>query len=59
MECEVCGKKAIYRFSPDMDIEGLGACKKHKRDMMIAFIILWERGEKEYFKYLKSLKLTK
>lgn len=55
MKCEICGKKAIYRFSPDMDIEGLGTCKKHKKDMMIAFIILMEKGEKEYNEYLKTL----
>lgn len=46
--CEICGKKVAFRFSPDMDIAGIGSCKKHKDDVGIAYLILITQGEKEY-----------
>ena len=54
--CEICGKKTVYRFSPDMDIKGLGACRKHKEDMQVAYLILIQGGEKEYRKFIKNIK---
>jgi hypothetical protein len=56
--CEICGKKALFLFSPDLDIQGLGACKKHKEDMQLAYIILLSKdgGEKEYNDFIKQLK---
>jgi len=54
MKCEICGKKAVYRFSPDLDIAGLGSCKKHKRDMQQAIILLLSEGKKEYEDFIKS-----
>ena len=55
--CEICGKKALFVFSPDMDIRGLGACKKHKQDMQLAYIILLQFGEKEYREFIDGLKI--
>ena len=54
--CEICSKKAIYRLTPDLDIQGLGACEKHKQDMQIAYIILTTEGEKEYREFIESSK---
>ena len=60
MKCEICGKKATYRFSPDMDIKGLGACRKHKRDMQYAYIILVStKDAKQYEDFIKALKNKK
>ena len=58
LTCEICGKKAVYRFSPDLDVRGLGACRKHKEDMQLAYIILLskEGGEKEYEAFIEDLK---
>jgi hypothetical protein len=38
--CFKCGHKAYYRFSPDLDISGLGACKKHLEKVKMAYILL-------------------
>jgi hypothetical protein len=54
MKCRICGKKAIYKYSPDLDIDGLGACKKHKEDVFMAYYILISKGEKEYNKFMKT-----
>ena len=54
MKCEICGKKAVYRFSPDLDIQGLGACRKHKEDMWLAYLLLLQEGKKEYKSFLKE-----
>lgn len=54
MRCEICKKKAVYKFSPDIDIQGLGACEKHKKDMTIAYMLLFQQGEEEYRAFIKS-----
>lgn len=56
MKCEICGEEAVYRLSPDLDINGLGACEKHKRDVQLAYTILLQYGEKEYKEFVKNLK---
>ena len=58
MKCEICGEEAIYRFSPDLDINGLEACEKHKQDMQIAYVILLTDGEKACKSFLNSLEKT-
>lgn len=55
-KCEICGKKAVYRFSPDLDISGIGACKKHKIDVHIAYIALVTQGEQEYNFIINEMK---
>jgi len=56
MRCEICGEEAVYKFSPDLDIDGLSACEKHRRDMRLAYLILCQYGEKEYNEFVKNLK---
>lgn len=58
LKCEICGKKATKRFSPDMDIVGIGSCTKHLDDMIIAYMILIQEGMKPYEDFIKSLKST-
>jgi hypothetical protein len=54
--CEICGKKAKWIFSPDLDIRGLGACKKHLEDMRLAYYLLVSDGEKAYKGFIKATK---
>ena len=58
MKCEICKEEAIYRFSPDLDINGLEACEKHKQDMQIAYVILLTDGEEACKSFLNSLERT-
>jgi hypothetical protein len=55
MKCEICGEEAVYRFSPDLDIDGLGACETHKEKMEYAYFILLNEGLKPFQSYMKSL----
>ena len=55
MKCEICKEEAIFRFSPDLDINGLGSCEKHKQDMQIAYLILLTGGEEACKAFLNSL----
>lgn len=48
MKCLICHKPAKYRFSPDLDIAGLGACEKHEKDVQLLYIMLLQ-GNKEMF----------
>lgn len=58
MTCIKCGKPATKRFSPDLDIEGMGACDEHahelQMDLIISTIEGWEWFEKKYFKKKKN-----
>jgi hypothetical protein len=56
MKCEICGEEATHAFSPDLDISGLGACENHTRDMQYAYFILFQDGEEEYNKFIRSKK---
>ena len=55
--CEICGNKAVYRYSPDLDIDGLGACRKHKDDVGFAYLLLTTRGKKSYVKFIRQCKV--
>lgn len=55
MKCIVCGLKATKRFSPDLDIQGIGACKKHIEDVRLAYVMLLQGDEKMYNSYIKKL----
>lgn len=54
MSCIKCGKKATKRYSPDLDIEGIGACDEHKEeisfDILIATFEGWDKFENKYNK---------
>ena len=59
MNCIICGKKAVRRFSPDMDIQGIGTCKKHLEDVMLAFFALCQGDKQLYELIIKSIKSKK
>ena len=40
MNCIKCGKKAIKAFSPDLDINGLGACEKCISNVSLAYLMI-------------------
>ena len=52
--CHICGKKAIGCISPDIDIKGLCFCKKHKEDVMLAYLALIRGDKKLSEKLLKQ-----
>lgn len=58
MTCIVkkCKEKVIGRYSPDLDIHGIGFCKKHKTIVLGAYICLL-RGDKELFGVLTGQKI--
>lgn len=54
MKCIKCGKPATKRFSPDLDIKGIGACDEHAEEIRLDLLITqfdkkgWDRFEKKY-----------
>lgn len=54
MNCIKCNKPATKRFSPDLDIKGIGACDKHadeiEMDLIISSFEGWDKFEKKYLK---------
>ena len=56
MKCIICGKKAVECYSPDMDIKGICACKKHKEKVKLAYIALVQ-GNKKIFTELTGKRL--
>ncbi|MDE2031389.1 MAG: hypothetical protein KGI58_03990 [Patescibacteria group bacterium] len=57
MQCAICEKKATKRFSPDLDIQGIGTCDKHLKDVMVGYVLLLQGSKKEYFNYMKGLRI--
>lgn len=55
MKCEMCGQEATHKFSPDLDIDGLGSCETHKEKMQMAYYILLHEGMEAFQSVLKSL----
>lgn len=43
-----CKNTATKRFSPDMDIQGIGVCDKHIEDVRLAYIALMQGDEDMY-----------
>ena len=56
MKCEACGNEAVYRFSPDLDIDGLGACEEHEKVIQLAYTILIIDGEESYLSFIEGVK---
>ena len=56
MKCIICNKKAVFRFSPDMDIDGVGSCKKHNADVTIAYSVLLSMDDKMFWDFIKTHK---
>lgn len=54
MKCVKCDKEATIRFSPDLDIQGIGACEDCREeihtDLMLAVIRNdFKQFEKKYY----------
>jgi hypothetical protein len=60
MECVKCGAKATKRYSPDLDIKGIGMCDEHQEEIQMDLLITqfmpdgWEIFEKKYLKFKKK-----
>jgi len=60
MECIKCGAKATKRYSPDLDINGIGVCDKHEEEVKLDLLITqfdpkgWKKFEKKYLKKKKQ-----
>lgn len=54
MKCIKCDQEATKRWSPDLDINGIGMCGDHEKevsqDIVIATLTDWKNFEKKYFK---------
>ena len=56
MECIKCGAKATKRYSPDLDIKGIGMCDEHQEEIRMDLLITqfdkkgWDKFEKKYGK---------
>ena len=56
MECIKCGAKATKRYSPDLDIKGIGMCDKHAEEIRLDLLMTqfdkkgWDKFEKKYGK---------
>jgi hypothetical protein len=54
MECIKCGAPATRRYSPDLDINGIGMCDEHEEEIKLDLLIAqfdskgWEKFEKKY-----------
>lgn len=53
-----CKQEATTRFSPDMDIQGIGACETHVEDVRLAYVALMQ-GDEDIFKSLIGAKVKK
>lgn len=55
MKCIKCEKPATKRFSPDLDIKGIGTCDEHEDEIRIDLLLAtcnkdgWEKFDKKYF----------
>jgi hypothetical protein len=56
MECVKCGTKATKRYSPDLDIKGIGMCDEHAEEIRLDLLMTqfdkkgWDKFEKKYGK---------
>ena len=54
MECIKCGAVATKKYSPDLDIKGIGMCAEHEDEVMLDLMVTqfdakgWEKFEKKY-----------
>jgi hypothetical protein len=60
MECIKCGKPATKKYSPDLDIKGIGMCDEHEDEVKLDLLVTqfdpkgWDKFEKKYLKNGKS-----
>ena len=54
LTCIKCGALATKRYSPDLDIKGIGMCDEHTDEIMMDLMVAqfdkkgWEKFEKKY-----------
>lgn len=53
-KCIICDKKAFGRLSPDIDIVGLGFCKKHKDIVSTIYLLINDMSVSEVESMIKS-----
>lgn len=62
MTCIKCGAPATKRYSPDLDIKGIGMCDEHEEEIKLDLLVTqfdpkgWEKFEKKYLKNEKTKK---
>jgi len=54
VKCVICQREAVYSFSPDLDVRGLGSCENHRTEVQRAYEILVYMGEDDYEKFIES-----
>ena len=60
MECIRCGNPATKKYSPDLDIKGIGMCDEHEEEITLDLIMTrfdpkgWEKFEKKFKKSCKK-----
>ncbi len=47
LQCVKCGEPATRRFSPDLDIEGIGSCDNCLDDVRMAYASLIMGGDED------------
>ena len=63
MNCIKCGKPADKKYSPDLDVKGIGMCNRHEEEIKINLLIAqfeengWEKFEKKYLKSKENEKI--
>ena len=56
MKCIKCGALATKRYSPDLDIKGIGMCDEHEEEIRLDLLMTqfhkkgWQKFEKKYLK---------
>lgn len=60
MKCVKCGAPTTKRYSPDLDIKGIGMCDEHEEEIKLDLLMTqfmpdgWKKFEKKYSKNEKT-----
>lgn len=60
LTCIKCKAPATKRYSPDLDVKGIGMCDEHEEEIKLDLLITqfdpkgWEKFEKKYLKQKKN-----
>lgn len=56
MQCIKCGAPATKKYSPDLDVKGIGMCDEHQEEITLDLLVAqldskgWDKFEKKYLK---------
>ena len=56
MKCAVCDEPAASRFSPDLDIQGVGTCHTHFDQVQLAYMFLLNGHEDMFYEQIGKKK---